>query len=125
MKVAIPVWNDRISPVFDTAGMLLIIDIENGVERSRFEETIGPALLQRRAARIYELGLDVLLCGAISKQLASLVSAAGISIVPFLTGQAEEILAAYLANELNSPRFLMPGCGRCGHRRQRRKGHEF
>jgi hypothetical protein len=37
MRIAIPQWQGRVSPVFDVAGILLLIDIEDGREIGREE----------------------------------------------------------------------------------------
>ena len=37
MKIAISVWEGKISPVFDTAARLLVLEIEGKHEVSRFE----------------------------------------------------------------------------------------
>ena len=119
MRIALSIWNDRISPVFDNSSRLLLIDLENGREIGRTEEPIGQAMIPDRAARLKELRINVLLCGAISRPLAYLLVASGVSVIPFLTGEIEEVLDAYLKGKLNDPHFLMPGCRR-GRRRFRR-----
>ena len=111
MRIALSIWNDRISPVFDNSSRLLLIDLENGRE-------IGRTMIPDRAVRLKELGINVLLCGAISRPLAYLLVASGVSIIPFLTGEIEEVLDAYLKGKLTGPHFLMPGC-RGGRRRFR------
>jgi len=35
MRLAIPTWNDRVSPVFDTASRLVLVDVEQGTEQGR------------------------------------------------------------------------------------------
>ena len=35
MRIAIPVWGNKVSPVFDTSEHLLLVDIENGIEINR------------------------------------------------------------------------------------------
>ena len=37
MRIAVPIWEDRISPVFDTASRLLIVEMEDQKDTSRFE----------------------------------------------------------------------------------------
>ena len=120
MRLAIPVWNDRVSPVFDTAGRLLLLDLADGVERGRQVVEVAQASSPaERAKRLAELGVNVLVCGAISRPLAGCVSAAGIAIVPWVAGPVEEVLRAYLVGKLSEPRWRMPGCGA---RRQRHRG---
>jgi predicted Fe-Mo cluster-binding NifX family protein len=117
MRIAIPTWQGRVSPVFDTAQQLLIVEAADGVETGRHVEALRQEMAPQRAARIRELGIDVLICGAISWPLADMVAAAGVELVPFVNGECDHVLAAYLGGRLPSPQFLMPGC--CGRRRGR------
>jgi predicted Fe-Mo cluster-binding NifX family protein len=119
MRVAIPVWNERVSPVFDAAARLVLVDVENGVERARREEALPESFLVRRAKRLAELGVTVLICGAISRPLAALLEASGINVLAWTAGPVNDVLQAYLAGRLPDPRWLMPGCG---GRRQRQRG---
>jgi len=116
MKVAIPVWVDRISPVFDVARRLLIMEIENGVEISREKMALNEMALAPRAIYIVELGVQVLICGAISWPLEMALSSSGIQVIPHICGNVDEVLKAFLAGRLINDGFLMPGC--CGRRRR-------
>ena len=116
MKVALPIWEGRVSPVFDTAGRLLVARIEAGEIESRREESIAAPSAAGRVSRLRELEVEVLICGAISRPLGDLVSAAGIRLVPFVTGAVDEILKAFVSGTLDGPAYLMPGC--CGMRRR-------
>jgi predicted Fe-Mo cluster-binding NifX family protein len=112
MRLAIPVWNDRVSPVFDTAGRVLLLDLADGIEQARHTvevaQTSSPG---ERVKRLAELGVNVLVCGAISRPLASRLSAAGIVLIPWVSGALEEVLRAYLTDRLSDPCWRMPGCG--------------
>lgn len=116
MKIAIPVWQDRVSPVFDSSRRLLLVDLDEGRMLSRNEAEIGGELPQERARRLSDLDVEVLICGAVSRPLAEQVALAGIRLIPFIAGEVEEILQAYLEARLPSAEFLMPGC--CGQRRR-------
>lgn len=110
MKVAMPIWQGRISPVMDSATRLLIVEYDCDRETNRTEESIAGRNMLHVAHHLAELGIDTLICGAISHPLLSLFAAQRISVVPWLTGPTEEILAAFRANRLENRRFLMPGC---------------
>lgn len=110
MRIAIATWQGRISPVFDTARRLLLVDAENGTEAGRSEKALPQAFPPQRVARLKELGIDVLICGAISRPLAGVIAASGIVLVPFISGETDQVLTAYLHKELPSPQFMMPGC---------------
>ena len=119
MRIAIATWQSRVSPVFDTAGQLLILDVENGREVYRTERSILELSLQERVNRLVELDIDVLLCGAISRTLANTVAASGIRVIPWLKGDVDRMLCLYLSGKPIDSRFLMPGFGR---RRRRFRG---
>ena len=116
MKIAIPNWQGRVSPVFDVAGNVLIVDIDDGVEQARRDVVVNVENLQGRAAWLAEIGADVLVCGAISKPLEMAVSATGIEVISQICGDLECVLAAFIDGRLDQGAFLMPGC--CGRRRQ-------
>jgi len=118
MKIAIPHWQGRISPVFDVAENVLIVEIADGVERNRQDVRFDVEAPQARAVRLAETGANVLVCGAISWPLEMAIGATGIEVVPQTCGEVERILAAFLEGRLNHNAFLMPGC--CGRRRRSR-----
>jgi predicted Fe-Mo cluster-binding NifX family protein len=124
MRIAIPIWQSRVSPVFDVAGRLLLVDVADGCETARSEEAMAETLLPNKARRLKDLSVDVLICGAVSRPLALLIGQAGITVIPWVAGDVNDVLAGYLQDGLPDPRFLMPGC-RCrwgGRGRQWRGG---
>ena len=120
MKVAVPIWKDRISPVFDTAGTLLVVDFENGLEISRYRIEMRNESLSYRVKKLKDSEADAMLCGAISRSLFDMLTAAGVEVTPFLSGNVESLLRAFIEDRLADGRYLMPGC--CGWRRQKRTG---
>jgi predicted Fe-Mo cluster-binding NifX family protein len=110
MKVAIPIWEDRVSPVLDTASRLLVIDVENRKEASRSETYLEGLDLFRRCFRIQNLGVDILICGAISRPYFRELAATGIRVISGISGNPEDVLKAYLKGTLSHSRFAMPGC---------------
>lgn len=112
MKIAIPVWEDKVSPVLDTASKLLIVEVEDQKEASRFEKFLDAHDLSLRCLKIKDLGIDILICGAISRQFSDMLTASGMDIIPWISGHPEDVLKAYLQGTLFHPRFFMPGCRR-------------
>ena len=110
MKIAIPVWEGKVSPVFDTASRLLILQIENKKETSRFETYFNEQDLTRRCLHIKALEVDVLICGAISGHLYRMLTVDDIEIIPWVSGAAKDVLEAYMNGSLFDSKFLMPGC---------------
>ena len=114
------VWSERVSPVFDVAKRLLLVSVEGQKPVGREVQPIEPLDLRGRARRVTELGVDVLICGAISRALESLLVAAGVQVYPQRCGPVEEVLEAFLTGQLNDGAFLMPGC--CGRRHSLAQG---
>jgi len=110
MKIAIPIYGDSISNVFDFATRLLLVDIENGKEANRSEVALESQSLSQRTGQIKNLEVDVLVCGAISRVLANMVTTSGIQVLPYVTGSINDVLQAYLTGQLVKPEFSMPGC---------------
>jgi predicted Fe-Mo cluster-binding NifX family protein len=108
-KVAIPVWEGRVSPVFDAASTLLVCQLQDKSEIARFETCLDEKFLTRRASRIEGLGIDILICGAISRLFQNLLADSGIEVISWVSGTAEDVLKAYLDGTLWQPRFSMPG----------------
>jgi predicted Fe-Mo cluster-binding NifX family protein len=109
MKVAIAVWEDRVSSVLDFSQQLVVVELKGDVETSRVQVILSEQNVLARLARLRELGIDVLICGAVSQPLASASMASGIQLLAYVTGRADDVLKAYQTGELSLPRFTLPG----------------
>lgn len=114
MKVAIPYWQERVSPVFDVAGRVLLVEVAEGKEQGR-QDLAMEGQLRTRANLLRENGASVLICGAISRPMELAMTAAGIEVISQTCGEIERVLAAFIGGQLSEGTFLMPGC--CGRRR--------
>jgi predicted Fe-Mo cluster-binding NifX family protein len=110
MKVAVTVWEDRISPVFDASRRLLIAEIDNAAIASRYLMVFDPERPSTLAKTLATLDVPVLICGAVSEVPAETISAGGITLIPFITGEVDRVLGAYASGRSLAPTFLMPGC---------------
>ncbi len=120
MRTAIPIADGRISPVFDVARRLLVVDVENKREIRRAEEVLEESELAARARRVAELGVGVLICGAISRPLEAMLLSAGVEVISQTCGPVEDVLRTFVSGQLSEQAFVIPGC--CGHRRRFRGG---
>jgi predicted Fe-Mo cluster-binding NifX family protein len=116
MRVAIPLWEGKVSPVFDTATRLLVVDVNEQKEESRFLYYIDENDLMQKCHRIRKLDLDTIICGAISQAFLKMLLASGLDVIREISGPAEEVLEAYLNGDIFQSRFLMPGCNKNRHR---------
>jgi predicted Fe-Mo cluster-binding NifX family protein len=111
MRVAIPLWQGRVSPVFDEASRILLIDISHNKEQQRKEEYLSDQNPFERARLLPKLGVDLLICGMISQTQQAAISAAGVRIVPCICGSMEDVIAALLEDRIDCSELRMPGCG--------------
>lgn len=96
--------------MFDTAGSVLLIDVEDGREIRRESRSLRRNELLARAGEFLKLEANVLICGAISAPLETLLISSGVHVIGFLCGPVDEVVAAFLSGNIAKPEFLMPGC---------------
>ncbi len=111
LKVAITVWDDRVSPVFDVAHMLLVAEIEDQQVGKQHYQRFDPTAMAQLIALFAEQGVGCLVCGAVSREPAELLEAAGIELIPFITGNVEDVLQMLVCKEPEWVEMKMPGCG--------------
>jgi predicted Fe-Mo cluster-binding NifX family protein len=110
MKIALPEWNDHISPVFDVADNILIYEYRNG-EKEKHEivslPVAGPLM---RASILKAHGVAIVICGAISRLAENALFMKNIQTISYKCGQITEILSAFRNGHLEDAVFSMPGC---------------
>jgi predicted Fe-Mo cluster-binding NifX family protein len=111
MRLAVAVWGSEVSPVFDFSHRIMVMQCDETRERARYPYELPDESMSARAERLRELGVDVLICGAISNSLAKMLRGMGIVVIPWKCGLVEEVLMAYFSGSLEDPRFSMPGAG--------------
>ena len=116
MKMALTVWGNRISPMFDAAQMLLVVEIENSKIINRWNVPFYPDFPSRLAEMLAEMDVEIFICGAISEMPANILEAKGIKLYPFISGDTGKVIDAYAKNVSIIPMFSMPGCNRKRHK---------
>jgi predicted Fe-Mo cluster-binding NifX family protein len=119
MKAAFSAWDNRIAPVFDVATMIHLVEVQAGKVARETRAYLPEDMVVHKALRLVELGVDTLVCGAISNSLETMIAAYGIRVVAFVSGDIAEVIRVFLADELTAKRYGMPGCP---PRRQRGRG---
>lgn len=121
MRIAMPIFGTRVSPRFDIARRLLIVDLADGAVKERQEVSfeIQPPL--KRILFLKEQGVDTLLCGGIRRCDYFMIDEMRISIYASLIGEVEEILSSFIDGSLE-PGF---GVATGGPGMRRRQGHRL
>jgi predicted Fe-Mo cluster-binding NifX family protein len=124
VKAAFASWNDRIAPVFDVAQWIRIVETDTGYIINQNLASVAGETPSQKASRLAELEVGILVCGAISRPMQTVIKAYGIEVIPFIAGDLQEVIQAWLCGKLfGSNKYIMPGCQRAeGGRRQAMRG---
>jgi predicted Fe-Mo cluster-binding NifX family protein len=110
MKAAFSVWDNRIAPVFDVARRILLVEATSGRIVSEKQEILADPVPMQKVACLAEMGVDILVCGAVSRPLQEMIAAYDIRIIPFVAGELREVIDAWLSGKRSIELFAMPGC---------------
>lgn len=108
-KIAIPIFQNRVSPVLDSCRHMLVINIEQGAEVNRETVYLDEMSLTERCAIVAKLGIDIVICGGVSEIFSNMLMGANIRLVNGIAGEMDDVIAAFLGECLDKPRFYMPG----------------
>ncbi len=122
MKVAIPVFGTRVSPRFDCGTALLVAEVRDGAVASSEQLPDAAANALERIAGLRELGVDTVVCGAITGFLLRHLTANGIEVHPWVFCEASEALAALARGDIPPSQSAGAGRGRGRGRRCRGRG---
>lgn len=114
MKIAVTIWNDRIAPVFDVARDIRLVKVVEGRMIDQKQDVLTGELPVQKALRLAEMGVDTVICGAISRPVRAMIASYGIQVVPFVAGNPEAVMMAWIKGILTEEVFMMPGCRRRG-----------
>ncbi len=109
VRVAIPIFRSRVSPVFDLCTRLLVIDFEQNREIRRMEICLDWLSLTERVAILQKLCVQTVICGGISEVFHNMLKNADILLIYGIAEEVDQVVDAYKSGQLHNPRFYMPG----------------
>lgn len=123
MKIAIPLFRNRVSPRFDYSSELLIIEVERGeiIKKEKLSMTnLNPS---QRVNQITANGVDKVICGGVDGFTLHQLGNKGVEVVHDVIGEAEVAFDLFMRGRLK-PGFC------CEKRRVRgpcrwRRGFQF
>ena len=104
MRVAIPISDGWVERVFDSATMLMVVDLRGSGRGEFFETPVTIRSLKERALELSAMGVNVLLCDEISHALESMISAVGIVVHTHRSGRTDEVIDSFINRRLNEAR---------------------
>jgi predicted Fe-Mo cluster-binding NifX family protein len=124
MKISISIFNNRIAPVFDVASQTLLVDLKHEGEFESEPMDLPKESAELKVLKLAEQGVQILICGAISKPTLLLAQSQGLKILSFVSGEVDMVLQGFLDNCLYEDKFRMPGCRLRRQHRHRHGGHK-
>jgi len=123
MKLAIPLFNTRISPRFDCATRFLVVSLgSDSVDRQVIQAERWSRL--ERVNKLKELNINILICGGIDRFSTQLLSSfEDLIIYSWVTGEAEDALNCFLKGEMESG-LMIGGEGNRSGRWKFMSGHQ-
>jgi len=121
LKIAIAEWNGRIAPVFDVTDRAMLLDWDGNRLVNEEQVALPEGEPHHKILFLRNLGVEELICGAISCHVRAEAEGAGMKVHGFIAGDYREIIDAWRQNRLPQDRYAMPGCGRhrcCGRHRR-------
>ena len=100
MKVAIPIFGNRISPRFDFSPEMWIIEVERGEVVSQEKLPTANLNLPRRLEQITSNGVDKVICGGIDGFSLNQLGSKGIDVLEDVIGEAETAFDLFMRGRL-------------------------
>jgi predicted Fe-Mo cluster-binding NifX family protein len=119
MKVAIPLFKDRISPRFDVCPEIWIVELNNGEIVNQEKWPIETWNLQQRIDQLTSNGVDKIICGGIDSFCIDLLGNRGIDVIHNVAGEAGKALNLFVRGVLRPGSYCngKRGRGFCGWKR--------
>ncbi len=108
-RVAIPVFESRVSPVLDSCQRMVVVDIEKGCEIRRQVLTLEKMSVHERIEVMARWGIRKIICAGISEVMCKFLAGKDIALVSGVAGELEKIISAYICNRLDDACYIMPG----------------
>jgi predicted Fe-Mo cluster-binding NifX family protein len=108
-RIAVPIFQSRVSPVLDSCNDLMLVDLSEAGAVWRANVSLRKLSLGERAAAMSRQGVEKIICAGVSDLMIAYIVSRGMRIISGLSGEVEQIVAAYQQDRLDLDCFRMPG----------------
>ncbi len=108
-RIAIPIFQSRISPVLDACNELMIVDLSEAGPVQRAIVSLEKLTPAERGITMSRRGVQKIICAGVSEWMLACLVNRGMHVISGVSGEVEQIIAAYEQNLLDQDRFRMPG----------------
>jgi predicted Fe-Mo cluster-binding NifX family protein len=119
MKIAIPLFGNRISPRFEFSPEIWIIELKDGEVQREERFPTNNLSLPQRLDQLASNGVNKIICGGIDGLSLNLLGGRGIDVIHNVVGEAQEGINLFLRGLLR-PGFCCDRKGRRGFCAQKR-----
>ena len=113
-----PVFEERISPLLDVSERFALFEVKDKLITQKIIININAETDRMRIYKLKELGVDVIISGAVSRYLSYIIDETGIKHIPWVSGRVDEIITSFTNNTLQS---VLPANGSCGGMMRKRR----
>ena len=109
MRIAIPIFHNRISPILDTCTRLMVVDYEDAIVTRKKEIALEFCSQLERLEILKKLNPDAVICCGVSDVFDKMLRSAGIRLISGIAGDVDQVVEAFMNDRLGDPRFRLPG----------------
>ena len=106
MKIAIPAFHSKVSPRFDTAQELVLLEVIDGNVINRERQPLQAHSAAGKIRKLLEQGVDTLICGGIDRLSRQQIGFNHIDVYSWVTGEIDDAVSCFLCDGLNSGTIL-------------------
>lgn len=98
--IAIPVFQERISPLLDEARRFALFEISDGIITQKIILNVDLDTDAMRICKLKDIGVTSIICGAVSGYLSRFIVDKGLRHFPWIIGSVDEAIKLYLEGGL-------------------------
>ena len=122
MKIAIPAFHSKVSPRFDTAQELVLLEVIDGNVINRERQPLQAYSAAGKIRTLLEQGVDTLICGGFDRLSRQQIGFNHIEVYAWVTGEIDDAVSCFLRDGLNSGTILGRNGEKEGRWRFRHRG---
>ncbi len=108
--VAVAVSKGRVAPVLDWCTQILLVPTARHRDNQGTVLDVSASTPFERLERLKAYKVNVLICGALSRELLLYAEGLGLRVIYGIAGDVRGVLQAYRSGRLHEPDFWLPGC---------------
>ena len=97
MKIAIPLFKNRVAPHFGASSEVLLLEIKNASVKQEARWNLGAESPFDIARRLVDLGVEKVICGGIGRIYKDWLKEKGVAVEDNKRGEVKEIIKELLA----------------------------